>query len=106
MSNTVVSTEVTVANPQGLHARPADLFARLAKRFDSTIEVIKDGKRVDGKSILDVLTLGADEGTQLTIVASGNDAHEAVKALGRLVELENPVEELAHDTEDNQIGSA
>ncbi len=106
MANTVVSRKVTVGNPQGLHARPADLFARLAKRFDSTIEVIKDGKRVDGKSILDVLTLGAGKGTPLTITASGNDAHEAVEALGRLVEHENPVEDLADETRNKQLGSA
>jgi phosphotransferase system HPr (HPr) family protein len=87
-----------VANPQGLHARPADLFAKLARRFGSTIEVVKDGKRVDGKSILDVLTLAADKGTMLTIVARGDDADEAVEALVRLVELENPAEEFADET--------
>ena len=106
MSKPVARRKVTVSNPQGLHARPADLFARLANRFQSTIEVIKDGQRVDGKSILEVLTLAAARGTRLMIVARGNDAQEAVDALGHLVELENPVEALADESENNQTGSA
>ena len=53
---------VIVTNPQGLHARPADLFVKLASQFESKIEVIKDGERVDGKSILDILTLAAVAG--------------------------------------------
>lgn len=105
MSDTVVSRSVAVANPQGLHARPASLFAKLAQCFDSTVEIIKDGERVDGKSILDILTLGADEGAPLTIVATGRDARQAVEVLGCLVEIEDPMEELAEETEDKQIGS-
>ena len=71
-------------NPQGLHARPADLFVKLAGRFASTIPVIKDGERVDGKSILAILTLAAVQGTQLRIEATGPDADEALHALAEL----------------------
>ena len=88
---------MTVGNQQGLHARPADLFARLANQFDSTIEVVKDEQRVNGKSILDILMLAAVQGTTLTIVATGHDADAAVEALTQIVESEVPSEELADD---------
>ena len=83
---TVVRREVTIVSPQGLHARPADLFARLANRFDSTIEVVKDAESVNGKSTLEMLMLAATEGTVLTICATGRDAREAVDALAELIE--------------------
>jgi phosphotransferase system HPr (HPr) family protein len=106
MSDFVASKDVTIANPQGLHARPADLFSRLASRFDSTIEVVKDGQRVDGKSILDILMLAAVEGTTLTIVAMGTDADEAVEALARLLDQYRTEEKVADETRHKQTGSA
>lgn len=106
MSDSVASKDVTIANPQGLHARPADLFSRLANRYDSTIEVIKDGQRVDGKSILDILMLAAVEGTTLTIVARGTDADEAVEALARLLDEYRTEDEVADRTTDKPTGSA
>lgn len=84
---------VTISNPQGLHARPAELFARLAIQFDSTIEVIRDDQRVDAKSILHVLTLGAAQGTELTLQAQGNDAEAALEALVQLVESDFATDE-------------
>jgi phosphotransferase system HPr (HPr) family protein len=77
---------VTVSNPQGMHARPAELFARLALTFDSEIEVLRDGHRVDAKSILNILTLGAVQGTELILEARGDDASVAVDSLAKLVE--------------------
>jgi phosphocarrier protein len=76
---------VVVTNPQGLHARPADLFVKLASRYQATIEVIKDGERVDGKSILAILTLAAVQGTQLRLEATGPDAEVALQALTELI---------------------
>ena len=55
--------EVVINNPQGLHARPADLFAKTASRFEARIEVVRDSTRVDGKSILEILMLAATAGT-------------------------------------------
>lgn len=77
---------VVVTNPQGLHARPADLFVKTATRFASKIELVKGRERVDGKSILSLLTLAAVAGTQLLIEADGPDAEQALDALARLVE--------------------
>lgn len=75
---------VTVTNPQGLHARPASAFVQTSLRFSSKIEVIKDSERVDGTSILSLLTLGALEGTKLSIEATGSDAEQALEALAEL----------------------
>jgi phosphocarrier protein HPr len=85
MADGCVVRTVVVGNPQGLHARPADLFVKLASRYQSTIVVIKDGERVDGKSILAILTLAAVQGTQLRIEANGPDAEDALTALAELV---------------------
>ncbi len=93
MWNRVAIKEVTVANPQGLHARPADAFARLANQFVSVIDVVKEGQRVNGKSILDLLMLAAEEGTVLIIEARGDDAEDAIEALGRLMEQVNSYDE-------------
>ena len=86
MTQITASRLVTVVNPQGLHARPVDQFVKLAVQFKSKIEVVKAGERVDGKSILSVLTLAAEQGTQLSIEATGHDAEEALEALTGLIE--------------------
>lgn len=75
---------VTVRNPQGLHARPADMFVRLALQYASHIEIVKDGERYNGKSILALMTLAAEQGTKLVLRADGPDAEEAVEALAEL----------------------
>lgn len=75
---------VTVCNPQGLHARPADMFVRLAVQYASHIEIVKDGERYNGKSILALLTLAAEQGTELVLQADGPDAEEALVALAEL----------------------
>jgi len=85
--------QVVVRNRHGLHARPADLFARQAGQFTSKIEVIKEGLRVDGKSILDILTLAAEKGTVLQLEATGPDAEAALEALAKLVETDFASEE-------------
>ena len=81
-----LTREVVVANSQGLHARPADMLAREARRWQSRIELVADTQRVDGKSILEVLTLAAEAGTRLVVEATGPDAREALEAIGVLFE--------------------
>ena len=70
----------------GLHARPAGEFVRVAGRFESEIQVSKDGEWVNGNSVLSLLTLAAAQGTKLTIRADGPDAEVALDALGEVVE--------------------
>jgi phosphocarrier protein HPr len=84
MSDEKRTRTVVVTNRQGLHARPADTFVKTASRYQSKIEVIKDSERVDGKSILSMLTLAAMEGTKLSIEATGADAEQALDALADL----------------------
>jgi phosphotransferase system HPr (HPr) family protein len=68
-----------------LHARPAGAFVRAAAAFAATIEVCANGKQANGKSILEILGLGADGGSELAISASGDDAAAAVAHLTELV---------------------
>src|SRR6476661_8698476 len=68
-----------------LHARPAGAFVRAASSFAATIEVRANGRQANGKSILEILGLGADAGSELTISASGDDAPAAVAQLAGLV---------------------
>jgi phosphocarrier protein HPr len=85
MSQAPQSMTVTINNPQGLHMRPAYLFAETASKFDSKIELIKDDIRIDGKSVLSILTLGAAQGTQISVEATGSDALDALNVLGKLL---------------------
>jgi len=68
-----------------LHARPAGAFVRTAASFAASIEVRANGRQANGKSILEILGLGADGGSELTISASGDDAAAAVAQLSELV---------------------
>jgi len=76
---------VTLLNKVGLHARPASLFVRTAKKFKAKITVIKNGKTADAKNILSVLALGAEKGDQIHLIAEGEDAEEAIKTLVELI---------------------
>jgi phosphotransferase system HPr (HPr) family protein len=82
----ICTRTVTVVNPQGFHARPAHQFVKLAGTFPCQVEIVKGNEVINGKSILDLLTLGAGNGTTLTLRASGPDAESAVEALARLIE--------------------
>ena len=75
---------VQIRNKVGLHARPAALFVQEASKYNCDIRVRKDDEEVNAKSILGILTLGADQGCSVTVVAEGDDATEALKALQAL----------------------
>lgn len=78
--------QVTIRNPQGFHLRPADMLARLANEFEADVKIAKDGELFDTKSILSLVTLGAEQGTQLTLQATGADAQQALDAMAELFE--------------------
>ena len=86
MNDSKATRTIVINQPEGLHARPAELFVSLASRFEAQIDVLKDDQRVDAKSILHVLTLAAVEGTELKLEAVGLDAEAAVEALAKLVQ--------------------
>ena len=76
---------VLLPSSVALHARPAGAFVRAAAGFSARIEVRANGRHADGKSILEILGLGADGGAELEISASGDDAAAAVAHLTQLV---------------------
>ena len=78
--------EVRIRNPMGLHARAAARFVHTASRFRSRVTVSRNGKAMDGKSILGILLLAASQGAVLRVVAEGEDEAAAVDALATLVE--------------------
>ncbi len=80
-----VERDVEIVNRAGMHARPAAEFVKVAGRFRSEITVAKDGLAVNAKSIMGVLMLAAEQGSQLRVTARGDDAEDAVQALTDLV---------------------
>jgi phosphocarrier protein len=78
--------EVTINNRLGLHARAAARFVHTANRFRSRVSLSRNGKTMDGKSILGILLLAASQGSHLVIRADGEDETEAVETLCALVE--------------------
>jgi phosphocarrier protein len=84
MAEELVRRQLRVINPAGLHARPAAQLARLAIQFQSRIELIKEGLRVDAKSIIDLMTLAAAEGTELVLEVRGSDSQAAADAIEKL----------------------
>ncbi len=80
------SANAVIADPVGLHARPAADFVRTANTFTSTITVTCDGKSANAKSILQVISLNARQGATVTLTASGSDEEEALRALAALLE--------------------
>ncbi len=84
--------KVVITNPQGFHMRPLTAFVRLAQTFQSTVTVIKDEQRCNGRSPLELMTLGADQGTELILEVSGSDARAALDALAKLIASPQPEE--------------
>ena len=85
-SNGSVERTEQIVNPMGFNARPAAEFVKLAGRFTSEIWVTKEDLGVNGKSIMGVLMLAAEQGTRLVLRAEGTDAEEAIDALASLVD--------------------
>jgi phosphocarrier protein len=77
---------VTVVNQLGMHARAAAKFVHLATRFQARVRVARQGREMDGKSIMGILLLAAAQGSIITITAEGSDEQDAVNALVVLVE--------------------
>lgn len=82
---TMPDMDVTISNKLGLHARAAAKFVTLASSFNSEIELSKQGRKVNGKSIMGVMMLAAAKGTLLTLHANGDDESDAIVQLQTLV---------------------
>ena len=81
-----MTKECVIRNRLGLHARAAAKFVHTATRYTSQIRVSREGRTMDGKSIMGILLLAAGAGTTVVITAEGVDEADAVEALCRLVE--------------------
>ena len=80
------STTITLINPLGMHARAASKLVDVAKTFASSVTLSKDGKEVDGKSIMSLLLLGAPVGSELTLTVEGEDEDAALAGICELIE--------------------
>jgi phosphocarrier protein len=82
----MVKKKIAIKNKLGLHARAAVKFMNLANRFASSVLIEKDGNKIDGKSILGILTLAAVQGSEITLTIFGPDEDQALNALEVLIE--------------------
>jgi phosphocarrier protein len=82
----MIEKTVTIANRNGLHARPAAEIVKTAAKFKADITLVRDDLEVNGKSIMGVMMLAAEFGSQLQLRADGTDAEEAVSAIAKLIE--------------------
>lgn len=79
------SRDIEIINKLGMHARAAAKFVKLATSFDSNIDIQKDSRRVNAKSIMGVMMLAASKGSTITIHADGSDAEKSLDALEQLI---------------------
>jgi phosphocarrier protein len=78
--------ELVVANPEGLHARPAGQFVEAARRFEASISLEKDGRRGNAKSLVSVLRLGITKDARIVLEADGVDEEAALDQLSALID--------------------
>jgi phosphocarrier protein HPr len=81
----LVDQTVTIVNPAGLHARPSGALVATAMGFESELRIYMGEREVNGRSILELITLGANCGSKLRLVADGEDASELMEALVCLI---------------------
>jgi len=84
MSQTTASRKVVVTNRAGLHARAATLIAKTVRQYQANVAIIKSLQRVEGTDVLQILSLGAEAGVELSLEATGLEAENALDALVRL----------------------
>lgn len=81
----MIEEVLKIINKHGLHARPAAQFVKIAGKFKSDIKVIKDGLEVNGKSIMGIMMLAAEPGSEIALLIEGEDEKEAFAALNELI---------------------
>ena len=81
----MVEKQLTIINKLGLHARATAKLIGVTSNYSSRIQLIREGRAVDGKSIMSVMMLAASQGTELLVTAEGDDEHEAMGAIENLI---------------------
>lgn len=82
----MVTRDVKILNEAGLHARPSSELVKLASSFESEFFIEMYGYRINGKSILGIMTLAAEEGAEMTLIVDGPDEQEALEAISNLID--------------------
>ncbi|RMH18366.1 MAG: HPr family phosphocarrier protein [Acidobacteria bacterium] len=82
----MIERELEIKNRLGLHARAAAKLVHKASEFRSDVTLVRDGEEVDGKSILGILLLAAEQGSKIVVRADGEDENEALTAIAELIE--------------------
>ncbi len=80
----MIEKNFKIKNKLGLHARPAALLAQAVAKFQSKVAIIKNGQEVDGDSILGIMMLAAEFGSEITVIVNGKDEKEAIKKIEEL----------------------
>ncbi|MBC8473595.1 MAG: HPr family phosphocarrier protein [Candidatus Omnitrophica bacterium] len=80
--------KLIIKNKQGLHARPAALFVQIANKYESDVTVRKGNEEVNGKSIMGLMTLAAEKGSNIILKITGPDAKEAMQELETVISVE------------------
>ena len=78
--------KVMIQNDTGIHARPASMLVEEAGNYEADVELVKDGKSVNAKSIMGIMSLGIQKSAEVTVKAEGSDEEEAVNAIVELIE--------------------
>ena len=81
----MIEEVLKIINKHGLHARPAAQFVKISGKFKADIKVVKDGLEVNGKSIMGIMMLAAEPGSEITLLIDGEDEKEAFVALQELI---------------------
>jgi len=82
----MLEKKITIINKLGLHARASAKFVATAGQFQSRLEVVKQNKRINGKSIMSVMTLDASLGTDITLITDGPDEEQMMDAMLNLIQ--------------------
>lgn len=80
----MITKEITVTNPKGIHARPATMLVQTASQYSSEITLVKEDTRADARSVLDILSLDCPAGTKLLVQVQGSDENEALEAIEKV----------------------
>ena len=82
----MISKNLTVVNPSGLHLRPAGVLSQTAMKFKSDITIVSGEKKIVAKSVLNVMAAGIECGTEITLICDGEDEEEAMKTVSQAIE--------------------
>ena len=82
----MISKNLTVVNPSGLHLRPAGVLSQTAMKFKSDITIVSGEKKIVAKSVLNIMAAGIKCGTEITLICDGEDEEEAMKTVSQAIE--------------------